>query len=65
MRLGLITFNTTEVHVMGRASETAIYVVDEIIEQYKDLFDSQLGNVDLPYDMKLDTTVLPVVNPPR
>ena len=60
MRMGLITINNSEVHVTDSAKETAIRVVNEIIEQYKDLFDGQLGKGDLPYDK-----VLPVVNPPR
>lgn len=29
------------------------------------MFDGQVGKVDLPYDIKPDHTVLPVVNPPR
>ena len=38
---------------------------ESILDQYRDLFDGELGEIMIQYKVKLDPVVRPVVRPPR
>ena len=38
---------------------------ERILDEYRDLFDGELGELPMQYKMKLDPDVRPVVRPPR
>jgi len=38
---------------------------EEIVKQYKDVFDDEIGCLPGEYDIKVDESVIPVVHPPR
>ena len=38
---------------------------ESILDEYRDLFDGELGELPMQYKMKLDPDVRPVVRPPR
>lgn len=62
LRLGLIELDS-KVHEVGTDEEDAFR--EEILHEYADLFDDQLGTLPARYIMRIDPNVPPVVKPAR
>ena len=60
-----LSLNLTQLHSKVHEIDTTDTFRAAILEEYKDLFQGDLGNLPVVYKMKLNSNITPVVRPPR